>query len=144
MRVEGIDMHTSAVDRKCQQLEVDISDLRKEQMSLNVLLEQSERSSKELRTMMEVTQRGRKCDEVTDRQKLQTKLNQVNSILRTEQASREEKPFWMEQRISELEKEVVRRQSSEQECLSRLNFTNTELEKYKIKYSEERHKRLWL
>ncbi|KAK7891618.1 hypothetical protein WMY93_023581 [Mugilogobius chulae] len=132
------------------QLEKDNNDLREELASLKRTGQnrQKEDELQDLRKQMEATQREQSQAEERARHELQHKLEQVNLFLQTQAASQEaldqikaanqaSVQSQLEQRIRELESEVSRARSTQQNSLSQRESSRTELDRYRSMYSEE-------
>ncbi|XP_063335331.1 ankyrin repeat domain-containing protein 26 isoform X8 [Pelmatolapia mariae] len=129
----------------------------------NDLLERSKRQLEEevldLRRRMETAQveqshveQYRRDAEERARQEIQQKLEQVNLFLQSQAASQEALDqikaaneaslrSQLEQRIRELEGELGRARTSQQESVNQRESTRTELERYRQLYTEELHLR---
>ncbi|XP_033824169.1 ankyrin repeat domain-containing protein 26 [Periophthalmus magnuspinnatus] len=137
------------------QLEKDNSDLREELASLKRSgqnRQKTEEELQELRQQIEGAQREQNQAEERARHELQHKLEQVNLFLQTQAASQEaldqikaanqaSVQSQLEQRIRELEAEMSRARSTQQDSLSQRETSRAELERYRGMYSEEQRLR---
>ncbi|XP_055011329.1 LOW QUALITY PROTEIN: ankyrin repeat domain-containing protein 26 [Boleophthalmus pectinirostris] len=133
------------------QLEKENSDLREELASLKHSGQNRQRTEEELqelRRQIEGAQREQSQAEERARHELQHKLEQVNLFLQTQAASQEaldqikaanqaSVQSQLEQRIRELEAEVSRARSTQQDSLSLRESTRSELDRYRGMYAEE-------
>ncbi|XP_041113758.1 ankyrin repeat domain-containing protein 26-like isoform X2 [Polyodon spathula] len=140
-------------------LESTNSDLREQLSSMKALRkshEKLERSKRQLeeelssvhRQMETMIEQCRREAEERARQEIRQKLEEVNLFLQTQAASQEALEQikatneatlrnQLEQRIRDLEGELSRAQSTQQNSLSQRDSTQTELERYKELYSQE-------
>uniref|UniRef100_A0AAV2KQM3 Uncharacterized protein n=1 Tax=Knipowitschia caucasica TaxID=637954 RepID=A0AAV2KQM3_KNICA len=123
------------------QLEMDYGDLVKEVASLKRSLVDRQRTEEELRSHLEAAEREHSQVEERSRQQLQRKLDEVNRFFQTQNTSQKSLLSQMEHRIRELENQVSKNRCSEQDSIRHLDITQTELQRYRSMYSEERHVR---
>lgn len=150
-KVEDLQLQLERESSRRSQLERDNTELRDQLTSLkhsSQSKQQLEEDLLEMRRQLELTQREHSQAEDRARQELQQKLEQVNLFLQTQAASQEALDqiktanhaslrSQLEQKIRELEGELGRARSTQQDSLSQRDSTRTELERYRQLYSEE-------
>ncbi|KAJ8395685.1 hypothetical protein AAFF_G00029220 [Aldrovandia affinis] len=164
-RVDELSLQLEKEGLKCSRLEAVNSEQKEQLSSLKTLSkshEQLERSKRQLEeevlglrrqmetSMMDQSQADQYRRETEDRarQEIRHKLEEVNLFLQTQAASQEALEQikaaneaslrgQLEQRIRDLESELGRIRSSQQDSLSQRDSTKTELERYRELYTEE-------
>ncbi|XP_072292130.1 ankyrin repeat domain-containing protein 26 [Eucyclogobius newberryi] len=146
-----VDDLQSQLDRETlrrSQLEKDNSDLREELSSLKRSGQNRQRTDEELHELRRQLETTQSQAEERARHELLHKLEQVNLFLQTQAASREaldeinaarqaSVQSQLEQRIRELESDLSRARSTQQDSLSQRDSSRTELERYRSMYEEE-------
>ncbi|XP_064199130.1 ankyrin repeat domain-containing protein 26 isoform X2 [Anguilla rostrata] len=165
MKVDELSLQLEKEALKCSRLEAVNGELKEQLSSLRSLsksherLERSKRQLEEevsgLRRQMETSmmdqsqaEQYRRETEERARQEIRHKLEEVNLFLQTQAASQEALEqikaaneaslrSQLEQRVRDLDSELSRLRTSQQDSLSQRDSTKTELERYRELYAEE-------
>ncbi|XP_069484049.1 ankyrin repeat domain-containing protein 26 isoform X2 [Ambystoma mexicanum] len=164
-KIDELSQNLEAESTKCSQLESTNRDLREQLSSVKILHKNHERLEKSKRqleeevanlrrhvetNMTDHNQMGQYKREIEERarQEIRQKLEEVNMFLQTQAASQETLEQiratndaslrnQMEHRIRDLESELSRIKSTQQDSMCQKESTQTELDRYKDLYSEE-------